>query len=186
MGTLRRAVYTWGRGIFLSLYRDAYVRACVPSHFSCVRLCETPWAAAHQAPLSVGFCRQKYRSGLPCPPPGDLPDPGNECESLLSPALAGGSLPLEPPGKPTRDAIWCLNSSLVVLRGQWDDTAGACSTGSEKARSLPSFAQVLLQLAPHLVHSPPPSLQGSAFCCSSCFWLELVSGDSRGPQGGPP
>ena len=62
----------------------------VPSHFSCVQLLETLWTTAHQVPLSVGFSRQEYRSGLPCPPPGDLPDPG----------IQSGSLPLVPPGKP--------------------------------------------------------------------------------------
>ena len=45
---------------------------------------------AHQAPLSMGFFRQEYWSGLPCPPPEDLPDPQIKPESLLSPALAGG------------------------------------------------------------------------------------------------
>ena len=45
---------------------------------------------AHQAPLSMGFSRQEYWSGLPCPPPGDLPDPGIQSMSLMSPALAGG------------------------------------------------------------------------------------------------
>ena len=48
------------------------------------------WTIAHQAPLSMGFSRQEYWSGLPCPPPGDLPNPGIEPASLLSPALAGG------------------------------------------------------------------------------------------------
>ena len=67
----------------------------------CVRLFETPYIAAGQAPLSVGFSRQVYWSGLPCPPPGDLPDPGIKPASLLSPALAGAtSFPLAPPGKP--------------------------------------------------------------------------------------
>ena len=46
--------------------------------------------AARQAPLSVGLSRQEYWSGLPCPPPGDLPDPGIQPESLVSPALTGG------------------------------------------------------------------------------------------------
>jgi len=45
----------------------------------------------------MGFFRQKYWSGLPCPPPGDLPDPGIE---PVSPALQEDSLPSEPPGKP--------------------------------------------------------------------------------------
>ena len=45
---------------------------------------------AHQAPLSMGFSRQEYWSGLPCPPPGDHPDPGIKPVSLISPALASG------------------------------------------------------------------------------------------------
>ena len=49
----------------------------------------TPWTVARQAPLSMGFSRQEYWSGLPCPPPGDLPDPGIKPESLASLALAG-------------------------------------------------------------------------------------------------
>ena len=49
----------------------------------------TPWTGARQAPLSMGFSRQEYCSGLPCPPPGDLPDPGTEPGSLASPPLAG-------------------------------------------------------------------------------------------------
>ena len=49
-----------------------------------------------QAPLSMGFFRQEYWSGLPCPPPGDLPDPGIE---PMSPALQADSLPSDPPGK---------------------------------------------------------------------------------------
>ena len=60
------------------------------SHFSCVRFFATPWTVARQAPLSLGFLRQEYWSGLPCPPPGDLPKPGTEPASLMSPALAGG------------------------------------------------------------------------------------------------
>ena len=43
---------------------------------SCPTLFVTPWTIAHQAPLSMGFSRQEYWSGLPCPPPGDLPNPG--------------------------------------------------------------------------------------------------------------
>ena len=60
------------------------------SRFSHVRLYATLWAVACQAPLFVGFSRQEYWSGQPCPPPGDLPDPGIEPVSLTSPALAGG------------------------------------------------------------------------------------------------
>ena len=63
---------------------------CVLSCFSHVLLCAIPWAVAYQAPLSLGFSRQEYWSGLPRPPPGDLPDPGIEPVSLMSPTLAGG------------------------------------------------------------------------------------------------
>ena len=48
------------------------------------------WTVLSQAPLSVGFSRQVYWCGLPCPPSGDLPDPGIELASLMSHALAGG------------------------------------------------------------------------------------------------
>ena len=64
--------------------------ACVLSRFSRVRLFVTPWSIARQALLSMGFFRQEYWSGLPCPPPGDLPDPGIEPSSLMPPALAEG------------------------------------------------------------------------------------------------
>ena len=50
----------------------------------------TPWTVAHQAPLSMGFSRQEYWSGLPFPPPGDLPNPGIEPRPPASPALAHG------------------------------------------------------------------------------------------------
>ena len=54
-----------------------------------VQVFVTPWTVAHQAPLSVGFSRQEYCSGLSCPPLGNLPNPGIEPMSLASPALAG-------------------------------------------------------------------------------------------------
>ena len=63
--------------------------ACVLTCFSHVQLFMTPWTVACQAPLSMGFSKQEYWSGLPCPPPGDLPNPGTEPESLMSPVLAG-------------------------------------------------------------------------------------------------
>ena len=72
----------------------------VLSRFSRVRLFATAWSVARQALLSMGFIRQEYWSGLPCPPPGDLPNPGVEPESPVSPALAGGLFTTEPPGKP--------------------------------------------------------------------------------------
>ena len=66
------------------------MHVCVLSRFSCVQFSATLYAVAHQAHLSMGFSRQEYWSGLPFPPPGDLPDPGIKLTSLMSPALAGG------------------------------------------------------------------------------------------------
>ena len=56
----------------------------------------TPRTVVHQAPLSMGFPRQEYWTGLPFPSPGDFPDPGIE---PASPALADGFFTTEPPGK---------------------------------------------------------------------------------------
>ena len=65
--------------------------------FSRVRLFETLWTVACQAPLSMGFSRQESWSGLPFPSPGDLSNPGIKPGS---PALQADSLLSEPPGKP--------------------------------------------------------------------------------------
>ena len=63
---------------------------------NCARLFVTPWTVAYQAPLSVGFSRQEYWSGLPFPSPGDLPYPGIEPRL---PTLQADALTSEPPGK---------------------------------------------------------------------------------------
>jgi len=57
---------------------------CMLSCLSHVWLFVTLWTVAHQAPLSIGFSRQEYWSGLPCTPPGDLPDPGIKPESYIT------------------------------------------------------------------------------------------------------
>ena len=66
------------------------LHACMQSHSSHVQLFVTPWTVARQAPLSMGFSRQEYWSGVPRPPPGDPPNPGIEPTSLESPLLTGG------------------------------------------------------------------------------------------------
>ena len=58
------------------------------SFWSCPTLCD-PWTVAHQAPLFMGFSGQGYKSGLPCPLPGDIPNTEIKPASLMSPALAG-------------------------------------------------------------------------------------------------
>ena len=77
---------SWGHPSFPT-HSFHSTRANVPSRFSCVRLFETPWTVAHQAPLSMGFSREEYPSGLPFPPPGDLPDPGIKPTSPTAPSL---------------------------------------------------------------------------------------------------
>ena len=70
---------------------------CVLSH---VQLFATSCAVAHQAPPLTGFSRQECWSGLPFPPPGDIPDPGIEPTSPVSPAMPADSLSLESMGEP--------------------------------------------------------------------------------------
>ena len=77
---------------------DFFFPPCGLSCVSHVRLSATPLTVAHQSPLSMGFSRQNYWSGLPLPSPGDLPNPGIEPMSLLSPALAARLF--------TTSAIW--------------------------------------------------------------------------------
>ena len=72
----------------------------------CVILFATPWTVAHQAPLSLGFSRQEYWSGMSFPFPADFPNPGIEPES---PALQANSLPSKLPGKPYIKIKYVLN-----------------------------------------------------------------------------
>ena len=74
-------------------------KACVLRWISRVQLFATLWTTGHQTPMTMGFCKQEYWSGLPCPPPGDLPNPGIEPASLrVYLHRQAGSLPLAPPG----------------------------------------------------------------------------------------
>ena len=72
-----------------SWYTKQTPLSCMLSRFSHIQLFATLWTAAHQAPLSMGFSRHEYWSELPFLPPRDLPNPGIELESLMSPEVAG-------------------------------------------------------------------------------------------------
>ena len=121
--------------------------ACARS-LSRVRFSATLWTVARQAPLSMGFSRQEDRSGLPCPPPGDLPDLGIELVSLTSPALAGGFFPLVPPGKgwgqhyPAPKLIQPYPARYSFLQ--------PCKSG----HLLPTFLQVKTEIREDLVAHP--------------------------------
>ena len=80
----------------------------VLSCFSCLQLCATLWTIALQPLLSMGFPGQEHWSELPCPPPGDLSDPGIEHTFPMSAALAGEFFTTESPGK-------CLMATLLLF-----------------------------------------------------------------------
>ena len=84
-----------------------HMLSCFMSYFS------DPWTVAHKAPISMGFIRQEYFSGLPGPPAGDLPDPRIWPASLKSPALAGGFF--------TSSAIWEA-LSYILYQSSWSLT----------------------------------------------------------------
>ena len=75
----------------------------------------SPWTTALQAPLSRGFSRQEYWSGLPCPPPGDLPNPGIKPRS---PTLQADSFLSEPPGKPKNTGVGSLSLLQQIFSSQ--------------------------------------------------------------------
>ena len=101
-----RWVSTISHSIWMRLFLWRWL--CVKS-LSHAQLFTTPWTVVCQAPLSMEFSRQDYWSGLSCPPPWDLPDPGVKLASLMSPALAGSSLPLVSPRKPGSSGYSMLN-----------------------------------------------------------------------------
>ena len=88
-----------------------------------------PWTVVHQAPLSMEFSRQEYWSGLPCPSPRDLPDPGIKPGS---PTLQADSLPSEPPGKPKY-----ANEVQASLCEEW--SSGDLRTWQEEIKSKEVF-----------------------------------------------
>ena len=103
-------LYTGGHFLcsFYPLILVPDLRKLEKLRFSHVQLFATLWTVARQAPLSVGFSRQEYWSGLPCSLPGDLPDPGIEPTSLISLALAGGFF--------TTSATWKAPIGRQVLK----------------------------------------------------------------------
>ena len=91
--------------------------ACLLSH---VRFFVTPWTVTHQAPLSMGFSRQEYWSGLSCPPPKELPSLGIKPRSL---ALQANSLLYEPPGKPKKYKRNEAASRISLLKDDYKENS---------------------------------------------------------------
>ena len=88
---------------------------CMLSDFSRVQLFATLCTVACQASLSMGFSRQGCWSGLPCPPPGDLPDPGIKPAYFMSSALEGGFIIPPPPGKPFKAWVGYKSSFMEIV-----------------------------------------------------------------------
>ena len=140
----------------------SYVPLCLfpdcAKSLSHVRLFVTSWAITHQVPLSMGFSRQEYWSGLPCFPPGDLADPRIERVSLLSPAVAGRFL--------TTSATW--EDPLPGGGGNMPEELGAgrrSLTGHLKLVSLPEPVQHFLTLT--VSAGPPETTQREAYLTQS-------------------
>ena len=131
---------------FLNLINLSYqlVDPPVSSLHACLCMLSRVWlfvppsTTAHQAPLSKGFPRQEYWSGLPRPPPGDLPNPRIEPTSLESPALAGRFFTTEPPRKPHffLRSLWfsgwwgvfaAFHKCLCLNRALWNISLSSCS-----------------------------------------------------------
>ena len=130
------------------------VCVCLLSRFSCIRLFVTQWTEALQTPLSIGFFRQEYWSGLPCPPPRDLPHAGIEPVPLTSPALAGG-LPLVPPGKPT-PLVSVQFSSVAQLCPTLCDPMSRSTPGLPVHHQLPEFTQTHVHRVTDAIQPPHP------------------------------
>ena len=117
----------WGRAMVLrdwGMKWPKHLSMCVLNHFNCVQLFATLWTVAHQAPLSTGFSRQEYWSGLPCSPPGESSWSRDQRHVSCLLNWQVGSLPLAPPGKPPSLPSllrrWKLYPFLLNLSGDWD------------------------------------------------------------------
>ena len=121
----------WACARVLSQGMVVNVNLCMIRCFSRVWLFVTSWTIAHQAPLSMGFSKQEYWSELPCPTPGDLPDPRIKLTSPTSPALQSDSLPTEASGKPCIYLNWRyfkinMNWSVPLPQLQWHKHHDKC------------------------------------------------------------
>ena len=132
---------------------------CVLSHFSCDHCCVTLWTLACQAPLSVGFSRQEYWSGLPCPLPGDLPDPGIEPVSLTLLPWQVDSLPLSHQGSLAL-TIWTIVSKVMPLL--FNPLSRFVITSSKEQASFNFMAAVI-------VHSNFGAQESKVCHCFHCF-----------------
>ena len=119
---------------------------------SCPTLCNPMDHIAHQAPLSMGFSRQEHSSGLPCPPPGDLPNPGIKPESPVAPALAGRFV--------ITSTTWEARQSTISFVQSLQSCPTLCNPMDCSISGFPSHHH-LLELAQTHVHRVGDAIQPS-------------------------
>ena len=146
-----------------SILYQLYINVCV---LNCVWLFATLWTVALQAPLSMGFSRQKYWSWLPWPPPGDLPNTGIKPTSPVPPALQVDSLPTEPSRKPLLQRCFCFlfgffDYEACEILGPWPGTEPAPCVLEDKVltiglpgKSLSVFLKGILIVIKYTKHLP--------------------------------
>ena len=146
------------------------VYVCILSHFSHIQLCATLWTIACQAPLSIRFSRQEYWSGLPCPPPGDLPDQGMEPRSLMFPALAGRFFTTCPTWEAQISLLLGLSLQSIQSLSHFQLFATLCTTARQASLSTanPQSLLKLISIEPvmpsnHLILCFPLLLLPSTF-----------------------
>ena len=137
------------------MYHNLPVHVCV---CCIVQLFSTLWTVACQAPLFMTSPRQEYWSGLPVPPPRDLPSPGIKPTSPEPPALAGGFFTTEPPGKPILYNCGCcsVDQSCATLFDPMD-----CRTPGLSVPHLPKFAQVHVHCIGDTIQQSHPLMPSS-------------------------
>ena len=119
---------------------------CVLSRFSRGQLSASLWTVAHQAPLSMGFPRHEYRSALPFPSPEDLPNPGIEPPSFMSPALANGFFTTSATNEQACDLQRAEVSASWGL--PWRGPRPGCLLQGREERQQPSLGTRALSLGP--------------------------------------
>ena len=126
---------------------------------SCVHLFVTPWTVTRQAPLSMGFSRPDYWTGLPFPSAGDLSDPGIKLASGVSPRLQADSLPAEPSGKSqlyNRSVIYFLVKSILsFFLIQWRGDLSPTESEPSEVSFHPVFSEDVLSYYTLLLLNSP-------------------------------
>ena len=119
-----------------------------------VQLFATLRTVAHQAPLFMGFFRREYCSRLPCPLPGDLPDPGIKPASPASPASQADSPPAEPSGKSTKWGL--VQDKLRCFCYTWGKGMLSCSFWQQRWHNAccPPLASAVPLLSPGVIRGP--------------------------------